>query len=735
MKYLAHINHEDGREQTLIDHLKGTAQKAEYFASAFGEGDLGKIAGMYHDVGKYSSEFQKYLKNGGGKKTDHSTAGANLIMGLKNRAYIPIAFIIASHHTGLVNCGNSFDTSSESTFYGRIKRKAGEDFPKFSAYKEEMEEPLNNIKSTTFSMIKNNFSAQFYIRMLFSCLVDADFLDTENFMQNNGINRGNYPDIFELKNRFDYYIKRKFLSTKNLSEINKKRCDILKECIEKGENSSENIFSLTVPTGGGKTISSMAFALNYAIKNNKNRIIYVIPYTSIIEQNAKVFRDILGNDAVVEHHSNISFNPDENTDSIEYEILKKSELATENWDAPIIVTTNVQFFESLYACKSSKCRKLHNIANSVVVFDEAQMIPTENILPCVYAIAELVKLYKTTAILCTATQPSLDKIFFDKFKITVNEISKNTEENYNFFKRNNIRVLKEKLSLEDLSDKMKNDKQALCIVNSKKAAKELFESLSSNKNVFYLSTNLCAKHRRNVIKTIKDLLYQNEDCLVVSTSLIEAGVDIDFPKIYRELSGLDSIIQSAGRCNREGKFNKNDSYVYVFEWEDSELEYKGKDLRSRIDAAKYVLEKDYESLDCLEAIKCYFDYLHKFDGGGLDKRNIIKLTEDKPCNFKDFDKEFVMIEENTIPVFIPFDEQGNALLSELKTEKITRNLIRKTGAYLVNIYKNKFDKMLAANHIEYVSEDEKFAYLRDKKYYDENFGILQEVQEGEGIFL
>ena len=550
-------------------------------------------------------------------------------MSLKNRAYMPIAFVIASHHTGLLNCGNSVDTSSESTFFGRIKRKVGEDFPKFSAYREEMEEPLNNIKSTTFFMIKNNFSAQFYIRMLFSCLVDSDFLDTENFMQNNGVNRGNYPDIFELKNRFDYYIKRKFLSTKNLSEINKKRCDILEECIEKGENSSENIFSLTVPTGGGKTISSMSFALNYAIKNNKSRIIYVIPYTSIIEQNAKVFRDIFGDDAVVEHHSNISFNSDENTDSIEYEILKKSELATENWDAPIIVTTNVQFFESFYACKSSKCRKLHNIANSVVVFDEAQMIPTENILPCVYAIAELVKLYKTTAILCTATQPSLDKIFFDKFKITVKEISKNTEENYNFFKRNNIRVLKEKLSLEDLLDKMKNDKQALCIVNSKKAAKELFESLSDNKNVFYLSTNLCAKHRRNIIKTIKDLLYQNEDCLVVSTSLIEAGVDIDFPKVYRELSGLDSIIQSAGRCNREGKFNKNDSYVYVFEWEDSELEYKGKDLRSRIDAAKYVLEKDYKSLDCLEAIKCYFDYLHKFDGGGLDKKNIIKLTEDK----------------------------------------------------------------------------------------------------------
>ena len=499
MRYLAHINHEDGRMQRLIDHLDGVSKRAEIFAEAFGDGLYGKLAGLYHDVGKYSKEFQTYLSNGGGKKVDHSTAGANLIMSAGNKGYFPVAYVIASHHTGLLDCGSRLDTPLDSTFYGRMKRRSGKELPVYSAYKEELEEPLKNVKSNIAMSLKTKFSVQFYVRMLFSCLVDADFLDTENFMQNYNNERGNYPNILMLKNRFDDYINERFLSKKNASMINMKRREILKACIEKGKNSDETIFGMTVPTGGGKTISSMAFALNHAITHDKKRIIYVIPYTSIIEQNAGVFRDIFGAESVVEHHSNVSYDFDENMDFEDYKILERARLATENWDAPIIVTTNVQFFESLFACKSSKCRKLHNIANSVVVFDEAQMLPTGNILPCVHAIAELVNVYKMTAVLCTATQPSLDDIFYKVSNNTVTEICSNIKGNYDFFKRNRIEVLKAKLSLLDMADNLKTDRQALCIVNSKKAAGEIYQSLSEEKNVFYLSTNLCAKHRSNVI--------------------------------------------------------------------------------------------------------------------------------------------------------------------------------------------------------------------------------------------
>lgn len=735
LKYLAHINQEDGREQSLTEHLKGAAKRAEIFASVFGEGNFGKLVGLYHDIGKYSDEFQNYLKNGKGKKVDHSTAGAKEILKL-NKMYFPIAFAIASHHTGLINCGSSVDVQSDSTFNARMKRKEGTDFPKYSNYKDELNEPPKSVKTNIVQKLKSKFSVQFYVRMLYSCLVDADFLDTEDFMLNSEVNRGNYPSIEDLKKRFDEYINKRFLSKKNLSEINKKRCEILNECIENGKNSSENIFSLTVPTGGGKTISSMAFALNYAVKNNKKRIIYVIPYTSIIEQNAKVFRDIFGDDAVVEHHSNISYDFDETTDFQKYEILKKAQLATENWDAPIIVTTNVQFFESLFANKSSKCRKLHNIANSVIIFDEAQMLPTSMILPCMNIISELVNLYNAAAVLCTATQPSLEQVFYEISKNNILEICSNIEDNYKFFKRNNIIVLKDEVSVSDISINIKKSKQVLCIVNSKRTAGELYKTLSGEENVFYLSTNLCGKHRTKVIEKIKNLLMENKDCRVISTSLIEAGVDIDFPTVYREVTGLDSIIQSAGRCNREGKFNKTESSIYVFEWSDNELKYKGHDLKPRIGAAEYVLNKNYENLDDLEAIKCYFDFLHKFTGGGLDNKKIMELVESKPCNFKDFAAEFIMIDDATIPVFIPYDDKGAEILNEIKAGNITKNLMRKTGVYMVNVYQNQFEAMLNAHHIEYADDEGKsLAFLCDSKYYDENLGLLQEVKEGEGIFL
>ena len=364
---------------------------------------------------------------------------------------------------------------------------------------------------------------------------------------------------------FDNYITKNFFNEDNArynEPINRRRRKILQECISSGSNTTENLMSLTVPTGGGKTIASMAFALNNAIKNGRQRIIYVIPYTSIIEQNAKVFAGIFGGENVVEHYSSAEY---DDTDSEEGNIKR---LATENWDAPIIVTTNVQFFESLFSNRTSKCRKLHNIANSVIIFDEMQIIPEGFLKPCLKSIEQLTKQYNCTAVICTATQPSLEK-FFERQ--VINEICSEVENNYDFFRRTTITVLERKLTKEEMSERLKNNSKVLCIVNKKKSANEIFEMLKDEENTFCLTTNLCSVHRSKILQQIKSCLEENKSCRVISTSLVEAGVDLDFPCVYREKAGLDNIIQSAGRCNREGKFSKEDSLTFVFTLSDEKI--------------------------------------------------------------------------------------------------------------------------------------------------------------------
>ena len=457
---------------------------AEKFASEFGEENIGKIAGLYHDIGKYSKKFQKYIRQESNGKVDHSTAGARELFKLKSRLNLIAAFCICGHHGGIPDIGNpKINEVANTTFFSRVQYK---EIPNYDEYKSEIEPPSANNNSKLIPLIAKEgfFSMMFYTRMVFSCLVDADFLDTENFMSGGKIQRENFSRLEELKIKFDEYIEKNFFNEKSLrynEKINQRHRKILKECISTGKNATENLLSLTVPTGGGKTISSMAFALNNAIKDGRRRIIYVIPYTSIIEQNAKVFSNILGSGNVIEHHSGADY---EDTDAEEENIKK---LATENWDAPVIVTTNVQFFESLFSNRTSKCRKLHNVANSVIIFDEAQMIPTEFLKTCTEAINELTKFYNCTAVLCTATQPSLEKFFENR---TINEICSEVEDNYNFFRRTTIKVLKEKISAEELMERLKEIRQVLCIVNKKKTAKEIFENFQGEENIFYLTTNL-----------------------------------------------------------------------------------------------------------------------------------------------------------------------------------------------------------------------------------------------------
>ena len=727
--YIGHTNPEKHTEQRLKDHLMGTGEKAAAFGEAFGEAALVKQIGEYHDIGKYSDNFQEYIEIGSGKKVDHSTAGAQEFF----KKHMPeAAFCVGGHHCGLPNYGTSLDTETGSTLYSKIIRK---DLPDYQAYLTE-NEPIQTLKKSLLqkSIYETGagFSFMFYVRMLFSCLVDADFLDTEAFMSDEKVIRDDFDTIEILKKRLDCHITRN-LSNPD-SSINKKRCEILQQCIAAGDNLNINIQNLTVPTGGGKTISSLAFALHAAVKNKRQRVIYVIPYTSIIEQTANVFSGILGEKNIVEHHINVEY--DDLAEKTDYDTECKR-LATENWDAPIIVTTNVQFFESLFANKSSKCRKLHSIANSIVIFDEAQMLPIEYLIPCTKAIEELAFYYNCTAVLCTATQPSLTS-FFEKIK--PQEICHSVEQNYEFFKRTNIKYMNDIVDNEEIAEKILSNDQALCIVNTKKQAQEIFDILKKNNNdgIYYLSTNLYPVHRTQVLKEIKQRLSGKKPCKVVATSLVEAGVDLDFPVVYRELTGLDSILQAAGRCNREGKNKAEESFVYIFKTVNTK---RNRQMALAIEITEKILfdiSDTNQDISSPEVIKYYFELLHKVKGSSfLDNKNIIETSERATIPFDKVAKDFVLIETMQKPVYIPTTE-NEKITERLKNGERNRKLLRQAGKYMVNVYfsdkdiHSPYEKLHAAQKIEI---DEGLAILVDESLYDKQKGLICNIEDGQGIFI
>ena len=599
MKYIAHL--EGGREQTVKEHLQGTAKLSAEFAKKFGKEEWGYCCGYLHDIGKYSVEFQHKIRENGNEQIDHSTAGAKVCVE-KGGLYPIMSYCIAGHHAGLPNYGSSQDGSFESTLMGRMKKTLKD----YSAYQDEIELPKVTTVPIAYGETKNpDFSLSVFIRMLYSCLVDADFLDTEAFMKNEEIKRDAGESIEILFQKLEKYVA-KWLLNKEIDTVNGRRTEILRNCLEVGKR-EKGLFRLTVPTGGGKTVVSLAFALRHAVHNNMDRVIYVIPYTSIIEQNAQIFRSILGDENVLENHCNVDYR-----DSEEWNPMK---LAAENWDKPVVVTTNVQFFESLFGNKSSKCRKLHNIANSVVIFDEVQMLPTDYLKPCVAMIEELVNSFEASVVLCTATQPALQPFF--QSGIPAYELCPRLEEQFRFFKRTTFQNL-DKISEEALIEKLSEEYQALCIVNTKKKAQVLYQALKGQ-GVFHLSTAMYPKHRKRVLEEVRRCLNAGERCLVLSTSLVEAGVDLDFHSVYRQLAGIDSVIQAAGRCNREGKRSPEDSNVYVFQFEEQE---RILGQRKQIDAAK-TLVSDGKDISALETIEEYFEFLYHLKAVELDKKRIL----------------------------------------------------------------------------------------------------------------
>ena len=711
MKYIAHL--EGGREQTVKEHLQGTAKLSAEFAKKFGKEEWGYCCGYLHDIGKYSVEFQHKIRENGNERIDHSTAGAKVCMETGG-IYPVMSYCIAGHHAGLPNYGSSQDGGSEATIMGKMKKSLKD----YSVYKDEIEIPKVTTVPIAYGETKNpDFALSVFIRMLYSCLVDADFLDTEAFMKNGQIKRDAGESIEILFQKLEKYVA-KWLLNKEIDTVNGRRTEILRNCLEAGKR-EKGLFRLTVPTGGGKTVASLAFALRHAVHNNMDRVIYVIPYTSIIEQNAQIFRSILGDENVLENHCNVDYG-----DSEEWNPMK---LAAENWDKPVVVTTNVQFFESLFGNKSSKCRKLHNIANSVVIFDEVQMLPTDYLKPCVAMIEELVNSFEASVVLCTATQPALQPFF--QSGIPAYELCPRLEEQFRFFKRTTFQNL-DKISEEALIEKLSEEYQALCIVNTKKKAQVLYQALKGQ-GVFHLSTSMYPKHRKRVLEEVRRCLNAGERCLVLSTSLVEAGVDLDFHSVYRQLAGVDSVIQAAGRCNREGKRSLEDSNVYVFQFEEQE---RILGQRKQIDAAK-TLVSDGKDISALETIEEYFSFLYHLKSSELDKKNIMGQFKGIKCNFLKVAEDFKMIENDTKTVFIPVEEEAQDLLQQLKYQGFTKTSMRKAGQYSVTLYDDVIEKMKDAGMIELVAENiNDFYELKDKERYTEEFGLDLNIENGMALF-
>ena len=707
MTYLAHIAG-DGRKQTAAEHLNGTAERCALFAAPFGAEELGRLAGLSHDLGKYSMEFQRRLDNG--PKVDHATAGAFACW----RMGQPLAaFAAAGHHGGLPDGG----TPDAGTFLGRMKRAERGGLPDCSPWTEEIAlpspapppcgtEPLSQI---------------FFTRMLFSCLTDADFLDTEAFM--DGSPRPEHPaPLDDLWERLQRHISGWFPPQ---GELNSRRCAVLEQCIRMGKTQPPGLFTLTVPTGGGKTVASLAFALAQARARARGlrRIIYVIPYTSIIEQTAQEFRTILGAENVLEHHSNAAYEIDAEATPKTVRLAQ----AAENWDMPVVVTTAVQFFESLYANRPSQCRKLHNLAGSVILFDEAQLLPLPCLRPCVHAIAQLVQHYGASAVLCTATQPALGPLFAEflpgrpAVELCPPELCPPES-----FRRVCFRQAG-RLDWDTLSGQLQQHEQVPCVVNSRKSAQEIFTRLSGEGN-FHLSTLMYPAHRRAKLEEIRRRLREGLPCRVISTSLIEAGVDVDFPAVFREEAGLDSILQAAGRCNREGKRPVSESIVTLFRGEAAPPPL----FQTAIGAGRMVLEQ-YDDIASREAIQAYFHTLLELKGAeAQDIYGILPKIRTELFPFQSVAERFHMIDSPTRTVYIPLGA-GAELVGRLRAGERSRALFRQLGQYGVSIYENHFAALDQAGDLERLEDGS--AILATLSLYSEETGLSLEADCGKAFFV
>lgn len=717
-KFISHIRKDaDGNIvafQSNEEHCQNVAELARQFTNEFAMGDFGYVMGMLHDKGKEKREFQEYIrdvndipehKNYTYDGKSHAYVGGLVAKKLFKREYPLIENPIMGHHRGLYD-------------YLDLEEEENKQIP------EETLIPSDTNYSVSFPSWFNPSVLQpkdfhHIERLLFSCLVDADYLDTERFMQpQQAALRGSKAKIEDLLPKLEAYLSH---FGEPVTEVNKIRYEVQQACLAESKTPS-GFFSLTVPTGGGKTLSSLVWALNHAIHNGKKRIIIAIPYTSIIVQTASILRNIFGDENVLEHHSNIDIN--EQNDSENAERLK---LATENWDYPIIVTTNVQLFESMMASHTSKCRKLHNLCNSIIILDEVQTLPTDFLQPIVDSLDTYHRLFGVSVLFTTASQPVLQgdhqgtnpRVRLKGLR-EIKEIIPPHANLHDRLRRVTLDIDDMPQTYDEVAGKLSRHDRVLCIVNTRRDAKEIFDRLPDEGIRIHLSRMMCPAHLSEKIMEMKEAISNpnNKTVRVVSTQLIEAGVDIDFPVVYRQEAGLDSILQAAGRCNREGRLPLCTTHVFSLSAEHT----LPKGFITQCNNARLNMGKEHDWFSP-DAMTDYFCQLYSRTQS-FDKKDMkYYLYNPKELMLETAAREFQLIDDSTISVIVNWKD-SLSLVGKLKTEGPSYTLMKRLSQYSVNLRNNDFEKMKQCGIIAEVIEGIYVAI--GNKQYNTEVGLLTE---------
>lgn len=720
---VAHTPREGSDEwHDLEEHLLGVARLAGEFAEPFGGRNVTYWLGLFHDLGKINPQFQRYLTTGANKRDSvpHAIWGAALLYRmLKVSNRWQTALPILGHHAGLHDAGSA---ASEIEKFCSDHLDALTDMTAFLVQIEREKLPLS------FPDLSNAHFMELWLRMVFSALVDADFLDTEkHFDPHKQASRGQWPNIAELHERFAEK-RESYLSDtgkKTSTEVTRVRSEVYQSCLEQAaKDHPHNVFRLTVPTGGGKTLSGLAFALEHALRNHLARIIFAVPYTSITTQTAKVYREVLGQDAVLEHHSAIQL-PDDPRERQDQGTLRR-QLASENWDAPLVVTTTVQLFESLFARRTSKCRKLHNLAGSVIVLDEAQTLPPELLKPTLNALRLLVEHFGVSLVFCTATQPAFaESRYLEDFRdLRPIEIVPNYAEHFSLLRRVTYERREGKPSWKELAREIADlpEKQVLVVLNSRKNALALLQEVQAKgerDHIFHLSTLLCGAHRQKLLSEVTRRLADKEPVLLISTQVVEAGVDLDFQTVYRALGPLDRIVQAAGRCNREGRREAEDSRVVIFE--PAEGSSPRGPYRVGIEKAQLILhDGDLERLHHPEVYTDYFKRL--FDDVNTDTHGIQTMRED--LSYEDVARHYKFIEP-TVSAVVNYEDAPQRLRDYQNWP--SRKTWQRLQPHIVNLM--AYEKQRLSEWLEPVNEAESLFLWTGMYDAERHWGIVEALYD------
>lgn len=721
MEYHAHTPGEAGVWHDLVGHLQRTAEKARQNGAKFGAGELARLAGLWHDVGKFNPAFQEYLrrceaaKRGGekapAKGVPHAVYGALLAW----ESLDLLAPVIYGHHAGLPNRSRLQDIMSEEQeelreTYVRLlpqarERVAGLDYP-------------GGVSQLVSDPPGDTLQAELFLRMVFSALVDADFLDTEEHFEPgiSGLRGAEHsPEALWPALERD---QSRIVSEAEATPVNEVRRDVYEACL-RAAGSAQGVFRLSVPTGGGKTRSGLAFALRHAMAHGLERVIFAVPYTSIIEQTAGEYRKIfatLGEGTVLEHHSGVR---DERTlrrggpEEAErlHEARMRARLATQNWDAPLVVTTTVQLLESLFASRTSRCRKLHNVVRSVIVLDEVQTLPLKLLDPTMSMLRELVRRYGVSVVLCTATQPAFetDSRYLRGFPAgSVKDIvpRERAMEHFQILKRVRYETPTEDWSWEETARRLKEaapDGRAMAVLNSRRDALALLEALGDG-SALHLSTLLCGANRRDILDEVRRRLREKAPCLLVATQVVEAGVDLDFPVVFRAVGPLDRIVQAAGRCNREGKLDES-GRVVVFRPEEGGGP-RGEYASARTQT-EMMLRREGFDLHDPGVFREYFEMMYQLVDTDGEKVQEARERLDYP----EVAARYRLIRDDTVPVIVDYEERDarrererQRLFERIRRERmLRRGDYRRLQPYTVGLFEKDFEEKKWA--MQQVTED------------------------------